>query len=66
MQLETIRLETITETYFRKGRIYRKEKTRPFATFDEAAEGLWYGKVTEMEYADGAVEVVRTESELME
>ena len=61
-----MQLETITETFFRKGKIIRKEKTRPFATFDEAAEGLQYGKVTEIEYADGAVEVVRTESELME
>ena len=61
-----MQLKTITETFIRNGKIVRKEKTRQCATFDEAAEGLQYGKVIEMEYDDGTVEVVRSESELME
>ena len=60
-----MQLLAITETYFQGGKIIRKEETKQFTTFDGAAEGLQYGKVTEMEYDNGAIEIVRTESKLI-
>ena len=56
------RMKSVTETFFRKGKAVRQEMTRRFATFEEAARGLQYGKVTETEHEDGSITVARTES----
>ena len=59
-------MKSVTETFFKKGKVVRKERTRRFATFEEAARGLQYGRVTVTELEDGSVTVARTETELAE
>ena len=57
-----LRTKSVTETFFKDGKAVRKEKTSRHATFEEAARGLLYGRVTETELEDGSVVVARTES----
>ena len=60
--LGKMKVKSVTETFFKDGRAIRNEKTSSFKTFDEAARGLRYGRVTETELEDGSVVVTRTES----
>ena len=59
-------VKKITETYFKNGKIVRRQVVRTYGSFDEAADGLQYGTVTEAEFEDGLTVFTRTESFLAE
>ena len=63
---QALRIKKITETFFKKGKIVRRQVMRECESFDAAADGLQYGTVAETELEDGGVVVTRTESFLAE
>ena len=61
-----MQIKKITETFFKKGKVVRRQVILPCESFDEAADDLQYGTVTETEFEDGGAVFTRTESLLAE